>query len=103
MLVHYSNLNWDWLVEHAKLQNLQNRLGFLVNLAKAVAERDATEVADTLARWEGELEEARLAKVDVLARQLTTAERKYFQANRSAAAADWNLLTGLTADTLHYV
>ena len=104
VLVHYSNLNWDWLVEHAKLQNLQNRLGFLVNLAKAVAERqNATEVADTLARWEGELEEARLAKVDVLARQLTTAERKYFQANRSAAAAHWNLLTGLTADTLHYV
>jgi transcriptional regulator with XRE-family HTH domain len=104
LLLHYPNLNWDWLLEQAKRQNLQNRVGFLVSVARELAEKQgATDVVNALAYWEHELEDARLAKVDVLARRLTTAERRYFEANRSAAAAHWNLLTGLTAETLQYV
>lgn len=103
LLLHYPTLNWQWLVDEAKRRNLQNRLGFLVSLAKELAEKnDAADVVETLARWERELEDARLAKVDVLARRLTAAERQYFQAHRSPAAAHWNLLTGLTADTLQH-
>lgn len=104
LLLHYPNVNWDWLLEQAKRQNLQNRVGFLVSVARELAEKQgATDVVNTLAYWEHELEDARLAKIDVLARRLTTAERRYFEANRSAAAAHWNLLTGLTAETLQYV
>lgn len=103
LVLHYSKLNWDWLVEHAKRQNLQNRVGFVVSLARELAEKQgASEVVQTLAHWERELEDARLAKVDALARRLTAAERKYFQDHRSAAATHWNLLTGLTADALDY-
>lgn len=103
VLLHFPNLNWEWLLEEAKRQNLQNRVGFLVSVARELAEKQgATDAAGTLAYWEQQLEEARLAKVDVLARQLTTAERRYFEAHRSAAAVHWNLLTGLTADTLQY-
>lgn len=103
LVLHYPNLNWDWLVEQAKRQNLQNRLGFLVSLAREVGEKKgATDVVNALTRWEGELEDARLAKVDVLSRRLTAAERQYFQQNRSATAAHWNMLTGLTADTIQY-
>lgn len=103
LLLHYPNLNWDWLLDHAKRQNLQNRVGFLVSVARDLAQKQgATDVVATLAHWEHELEDARLARVDVLARRLTAAERRYFQANRSAAAAHWNLLTGLNADTLQY-
>ena len=103
LLLHFPNLDWDWLVEEAKRQNLQNRVGFLLSLARELAEkRGSGEVVTTLARREAELEEARLAKVDVLSRHLTAAERQYLHAHRSPAATHWNLLTGLTVDTLQY-
>ncbi len=103
LLLHYPKLDWNWLVEHAKRQNLQNRLGFLVSLARELAEKQgASESTSTLTRWERTLEDARLAKTDVLSRRLTSAEQRYFHANRSATAMHWNLLTGLTADTLPY-
>ena len=103
LLLHHPTLNWSWLVNEAKCRNLQNRLGFLVSLAKELAGKErASDVVETLAHWERELEDARLAKVDTLARQLTAAERRYFQSHRSSAAAHWNLLTGLTADTLQH-
>jgi transcriptional regulator with XRE-family HTH domain len=103
LLLHYSNMDWAWLVEQLKHHNLQNRLGFLVSLAKELAERQGTdELVSTLARWEHELEDARLAKTDVLLRRLTSAEQQYFQVHRSPTAMHWNLLTGLTAGTLRY-
>ena len=103
LLLHYPTLDWNWLVEHAKRQNLQNRLGFLVSLARELAEKqDASESTSTLTRWERTLDDARLAKTDVLFRRLTSVEQQYFQANRSATAMHWNLLTGLTAETLRY-
>ena len=103
LLLHHPNLNWRWLVDRAKLDNLQNRLGFLVSLARELAEkRGAHALAMTFADWERELEGARLAKVDSLARRLTAAERQYLREHRSPAASHWNLLTGLTADTLQY-
>lgn len=103
LLLHFPNLDWDWLVEHAKRQNLQNRVGFLLSLARELAEKQGSgEVATTLARREAELEEVRLARVDVLSRHLTAAERHYLHGHRSPAAAHWNLLTGLTVDTLQY-
>src|SRR5262249_33144686 len=37
----YPDLNWDWLVPEVKLHDLQNRLGFVVALARQVAERKA--------------------------------------------------------------
>jgi hypothetical protein len=35
----HCDLNWGWLVKEAKRHDLQNRLGFVVALAKAVAKR----------------------------------------------------------------
>ncbi len=103
LLLRYPTMDWNWLVEHAKRQNLQNRLGFLVSLARELAEQQgASECTSTLTRWERTLEDARLAKTDVLSRRLTSAEQQYFRNNRSATAMHWNLLTGLTAETLRY-
>ena len=103
LLLLYPKLNWNWLVERAKRHNLQNRLGFLVSLARQLAEKQgASGSANTLARVEHQLEDARLAKVDALSRRLTQAERQYFQDHRSPTARHWNLLTGLSADTLQY-
>ena len=103
LLLTYPTLDWHWLVERVKRRNLQNRLGFLVSLARELAEKQSnSDLVGLLARWERTLEEARLAKVDVLSRRLTSAERQHFQTHRSATAAHWNLLTGLSADALQY-
>ncbi len=34
VLLNYPNLAWKWLLDQARLHNLQNRLGFLVSLAR---------------------------------------------------------------------
>ena len=50
-----------------------------------------------------ELDESRLARVDTLARQLTPGERQFFDEHRSDTARHWNLLTGLTKETLPHL
>ena len=37
VLKSYTDLNWEWLRDWAKLQNAQNRLGYLVHLARETA------------------------------------------------------------------
>ena len=34
LVVEYSDLDWEWLIREAKLRDLQNRLGFVVTLAR---------------------------------------------------------------------
>jgi hypothetical protein len=88
-------------LDNVKLRNAQNRLGYVVYLAKQVARR--AEVREKLKVWEKELEDARLAKEDTLCRDSMPArERDWLRANRPEAAIHWNLLTGLTADQLSY-
>ena len=105
VLLSYPDLDWSWLVRHAKLQDVQNRLGFLVAVAKDLA-ADRTEFDPAfrqLSAAEQQLEHARLAREDTLCREsMPQAERRWLKANRSARARHWNLLTGLTADQLSY-
>ena len=105
VLLTYSDLDWSWLVRHAKLEDAQNRLGFLVAVAKSLAaERPELEPAfRRLSAVEQQLEHARLAREDTLCRQsMPLAERGWLKENRSALARHWNLLTGLTIDHLSY-
>ena len=105
VLLTYSDLDWSWLVRHAKLEDAQNRLGFLVAVAKSLAaERPELEPAfRRLSAVEQQLEHARLAREDTLCRQsMPLAERRWLKENRSALARHWNLLTGLTIDHLSY-
>src|SRR5579859_1730360 len=39
MTCEYVDMNWDWLVGHAKQNDRQNRLGFVVTLAGELAEK----------------------------------------------------------------
>ena len=104
LLVTFSNLNWKWLVDQAKMANSQNRLGYLVGLARELAEqRGHTAAATRLQKAEHDLEDARLAKEDSLGRQLTEVERHFLREHRPPAAAHWNLLTTLRAEDLRYV
>jgi hypothetical protein len=93
------------LIRHAKLQDVQNRLGFLVAMAKGLtADRHEYEsVFNHLSFAEQQLERARLVRQDTLCREsMPNAERRWLEANRSPLARHWNLLTGLTADQLSY-
>jgi hypothetical protein len=102
LLVNYPKLDWRWLLREAKVNDLQNRLGFVVNVAREVAEkRGSSDAAEVLRHWEGVLENSRLQKEDTFAQGgLTEAERKWLRSNRSKAAAHWNLLTSMSAETV---
>src|SRR5271154_785762 len=96
----YADLNWAWLRDRAKLNNAQNRLGYIVHLAMqtARAKSEKQSAAQVLSTWETELEEARLAHEGTLCRDsMPERERNWLRVNRPEAAIHWGLLTSLTA------
>lgn len=96
----FTEMNWPWLRDHAKQHNAQNRLGYLIHLAKKATDADGLRV---LSRWEHELEAARLAGEGTLCRDsMSQPERDWVRARRPRTAAHWNLLTTLTHDQLSY-
>lgn len=105
VLITYTDLNWEWLRDRAKLKNAQNRLGYLVHLAgeTAAAMPQHQNAVEVLSKWEEELEAARLASEGTLCRDsMPERERTWLRANRPEAAAHWSLLTSLRADQLPY-
>ena len=104
LAVEYSDLNWEWLIREAKLRDVQNRLGFVVTLARQVAEKwgDAS-AASRLREVEEVLDRARLVREDTLCQaSLSEAERRWLRRTRPVEASHWNLLTDLTAQFLPY-
>jgi transcriptional regulator with XRE-family HTH domain len=106
VVVTYPDMDWPWLIREVKLRDAQNRLGFVVAMARELAAtrprfRPALE---RLASAAMELEHARLAREDTLCRgSMLPAERDWLAKTRSALARHWNLLTGLTVDQLSHV
>jgi hypothetical protein len=101
----YPDLDWCWLVREAKLHDVQNRLGFVVEVARGLADaRPQFRTAlDRLSVVAEQLERSRLAREDTLCREsMPPVERDWLTVNRSPLARHWNLLTGLTADQLSY-
>jgi transcriptional regulator with XRE-family HTH domain len=94
-----------WLVENARKFNLQNKLGFVVTLARQLAEKQANEVRSReLRQLESELDDSRLAKEDVFYRPLhTESEGEWLRKNRTEDAKHWNLLTDMRLEHLQYV
>jgi transcriptional regulator with XRE-family HTH domain len=100
----YPGLQWDWLVQQAKLNDIQNRLGFVVDLAKTVAQKSQhqSELAK-LSEVSQVLERSLLAREDTLCREsMSEVERNWLAENRSPCAKRWNLLTGLAPEQLSY-
>jgi transcriptional regulator with XRE-family HTH domain len=103
LLVTFPDLNWDWLLERAKVSNAQNRLGYLVALAMEVAERQGKRsVAADLGSVLQKLEDARLVREDTFGRALTDVERRHLLRHRSDAARHWSLLTDFGVEQLRY-
>ncbi len=89
-----NQLDFGWLVRQAKLQNLQNRLGFLLQLAGVETTGGLLAIR--------ELERARLLQEDTLCwDSMTVATREWMRANRTPLAGHWNVLTRLRAGDVH--
>lgn len=99
------NLDWDWLILNAKVRDRQNRLGFIVELARQAAEKvKQVPVERSLAKRVAVLERSRLAAEDTLCKASTTqAEKKWLRIHRTTSAKHWNLLCDLAVEHLEHV
>jgi transcriptional regulator with XRE-family HTH domain len=103
VVLNYPNLDWNWLVSHVKQNALQNRLGFVTNVARRVAVARDDAAATVLSQHEYELDAVRLVGEGTLCRDsLTNAEREWLRESRPEEAKHWNLLTDLEPEHLRY-
>lgn len=103
VVLNYPDLDWNWLVSRSKQNALQNRLGFVTDIARRVAEARREPGAASLGSYEAELENVRLAREDTLCQNfLTNAEKSWLRQQRPEEAKHWNLLTDLTPQHLSY-
>jgi len=102
ILVRYADLDWEWLFCAAKVNDLQNKLGFLISVARRFAEKlGKHDTAALLRDQETVLERSRLMKEETLCHDsLSQAERRWLKSNRTAEARHWNLLTDLAPEHL---
>jgi len=99
VLAHRSDLDWRKLTDEVRLRNLQNRLGFLLEVTVEAARKlHWNDVATRLEPWLDWLRDARLFKEDTLAKKsLTQVERKRLRRSRPKAARFWRLFTDMNA------
>ncbi len=91
-----SGIDWCWLVQAAKLRNLQNRLGFLLQLV-CVSGVDGGAMKDALS----ELERSRLlAEATFCWDSMPAAIRKWIRERRSPEAAYWNVVSMMRAENI---
>lgn len=102
LILTFHDLDWPHVVRAAKLADAQNRLGFLLALARAKARlgRDS-EVVRKFDKLLTNLDGSRLLNDDSFRRQtLTNAERNWLKSNRPPLARQWRMLTNLTAEVV---
>ena len=102
LAARYADMDWDWLVQRAKLADLQNRLGFVTTMAVQLAANSADAGRKRkLEEYAGVLDRSRLVKEDTLCHDgMTQAERNWLRTNRPEEAKHWNLLTDMKAANL---
>lgn len=101
LLVRYPDLDWPWLLREAKGDDLQNRLGFLLAVARQLAElRDEVSASQKLAAQENALDGSRLEREDAFRASMTEAERRWVREHRPPLAAHWNMLSTMDAREL---
>ena len=107
LLLKYPELDSEWLLKQARLSNLTNRVGFVVDLARRVAERKGQTDSPryhSLTRLSEALRLSRLDVEDTLGQQsLTETERNWFRANRPEDANYWHMLTNWRAEFIQFI
>ncbi len=104
VLARFPDLDWTWLLDRVRRHDFQNRLGFLVTVARTLAEKGTDRAAAAkLGRVHDELERARLVAETTLGRAaMPAAEREWLREHRSPEARHWNVLSGLSVRELPY-
>jgi transcriptional regulator with XRE-family HTH domain len=103
LLLRYPEMDAAWLLDRARRLDLQNRLGFIVSLAREVREARGEPVPPNLAGLEAALDRSRLARFGTLCQSSMSEEegRRLFE-ERSETARRWSLLTDLKLEELPY-
>ncbi len=104
IVLKFPEMEWKKMVSVANAYGLQNRLGFVTNVARQVAEsRGDLKTAKKLQRHEEELRQFKLEREDTLCNEtMTDSEKNWLRTQRSDAAKQWNLFTGLLPHHLRY-
>ncbi len=104
LVLAYPDMRWKEVIKASKVNDLQNRLGFVVSLARELAEsRGETERAAKLRAAENTLEVSRLAREDTLCNEkMTNVERKWLKNHRPRTAKHWRILTSLSPQLVRY-
>jgi transcriptional regulator with XRE-family HTH domain len=94
----------SWLLENARKFNLQNRLGFVVSLARSASDKlNVPLKGSALDHFLRQLDDSRLAKEDYFYRPPhTESESQWLRKNRTEDAVHWNLLTDIKPEHLQY-
>jgi transcriptional regulator with XRE-family HTH domain len=105
VVLRFPNLKWNEVSRVARTLGLQNRLGYVTNVARLLAEREGQyKTASKLKKHEAELEHSMLAREETLCNEtMTQAERNWLAHNRPEEAKHWHLLTDLSPRYLNYV
>jgi transcriptional regulator with XRE-family HTH domain len=100
----YADLDWEKLFKLSKINDLQNKLGFVICLARRLAEqlKDQQKVV-FLREREVELSNSRLFQESAFSRNLTETEKKWLKNNRSKEAKFWRVLSDLEVKQLDQV
>lgn len=101
----FTDMNWDWVAREAKVNDVTNRLGFVVTLARKLAENKANDsAAETLRVVETRLKRSTLVQEETLCHeQMTQTERKWLEDNRPPEARHWHVLSDLRPEHLDHV
>jgi transcriptional regulator with XRE-family HTH domain len=105
LLLNFEEFDCKALAVQAKLNDLQNRLGFTVSLARELAEQGPRwrHRTQELRGLEQSIEPSRLACEDTYcARVRSERMREWLRDHRSKSAEHWNLLTDLRKEHLPY-
>lgn len=101
-----SDAKRNWLLDQTRLHSLNNRLGFIVALAREVAAKtgDTTSPGyQSLLQLEEELLQSRLDREDTLCQSsLSQNEREWLKQTRPPQAETWRLLTDWRPEHLQY-
>jgi hypothetical protein len=107
LMLKYWDMNTEWLVQQAKLHDLQNRLGFVVSLARKAGARSPSRNPKrdaVLEELESRLGRSLLAKEELLGgKDFSDAERKWLRKHRPKEARQWNVLSNWRPEVLRYV
>lgn len=104
LVLKFSTMKWDWVVLQVKMHDSQNRLGFVLTLARLLAERMGNAALSLqLSNVEkGLLPSVLLRELTFCHEHMPQAERRWLKENSTPEAKQWNVLSDLSPEHLSH-